>query len=186
MQLCFTENSFCFLKDCCSSYMEGTFDTTKIGYVHVSVKAGASSPFDFEEKWQHREWKCKRMRRKKHLSNVAFAESLNIFFWQRKKPNFYRKPKRFHCSSSTIQPCWKKKSAGDASLHSEPISRQHLQNHSTISRQHLQELEARAHTHNDSLSTAWLGCWRQQERQEDEGMGNRERVYLCVLETVVA
>jgi hypothetical protein len=30
--------------------MEGTFDTTKIGYVHVSVKAEASSPFDFEEK----------------------------------------------------------------------------------------------------------------------------------------
>ena len=50
MQLCFTENSFYFLKDCCSSYMEGTFDTIKIGYVHVSVKAGASSPFDFEEK----------------------------------------------------------------------------------------------------------------------------------------
>jgi hypothetical protein len=66
--------------------------------VHVSVKAGASSPFDFEEKWQHREWKCKRMRRKKHLSNVAFAESLNIFFWQRKNPTFIESPK-----GSTVQ-----------------------------------------------------------------------------------
>lgn len=88
---------------------------------------------------------AKEWEEKKHLSKAALQNN-STFFLTDEKPSFYKKPKKFHCSGSTIQPWQKEKSAGDASLHSEPISRQHLQNHSTISRQHLLELEARAHT----------------------------------------
>jgi len=71
----------------------------------------------------------------------------------------------------------KKKSAGDASLHSEPISRQHLQNHSTISRQHLQELEARARTH--TMIHSVLRDWDVEDRKMKAWETEKECSYVC-------